>query len=118
MDFVNKVGDSVNKMANSIVKGTNKMVEATKLSMTVSGYEDELKDLYMQIGKRVCASYTEGIEMPDFQPEIQRISQLTGDIAELKSKILDLKNKRKCVYCGAEISKSDLFCKSCGSKID
>ena len=44
-------------------------------------------------------------------------SKLSNEIVELKIKLSELKNTKKCPDCGANISKNSAYCNVCGSKI-
>lgn len=119
MDFVNKIGDTVNKAAKVVVKGTNNFVESTKLSVTISEYNDRLNAAYADIGKKIYLSKVTGIELDtDFEEELSEIQQLNTQIDELKERMLDIKNKKKCTYCGAEVFSDDVFCRKCGNRVD
>lgn len=118
MAILDNVSEAVTKMARGIAKGTNKVVESSKVSIDLLEKKDQLKDMYAELGKTLANSDDdEIIEKLGVADKVLAISKLSNEIVELKIKLSELKNTKKCPDCGANISKNSAYCNICGSKI-
>ena len=118
MAILDNVSEAVTKMARGIAKGTNKVVESSKVSIDLLEKKDQLKDMYAELGKTLANSDDdEIIEKLGVVDKVLAISKLSNEIVELKIKLSELKNTKKCPDCGANISKNSAYCNICGSKI-
>ena len=118
MTILDNVSETFSKVARGIAKGTNKVVESSKVSIDLLEKKDNLKDMYAEIGKALADSGDD--EMFDklgVKNKIVAISKISNEIVELKIKLSELKNTKKCPDCGANISKNSAYCNICGSKI-
>ena len=118
MAILDNVSETISKVARNIAKGTNKVVESSKVSIDLLEKKDDLKDKYAEIGKLLAdRDDKEIIEKLDVADKINEIRALSNEIVELKIKLSELKNTKKCPDCGANISKNSAYCNVCGSKI-
>ncbi|MBO5099332.1 MAG: zinc-ribbon domain-containing protein [Clostridia bacterium] len=118
MAILDNVSETISKVARNIAKGTNKVVESSKVSIDLLEKKDDLKDKYAEIGKLLAdCDDKEIIEKLDVADKINEIRALSNEIVELKIKLSELKNTKKCPDCGANISKNSAYCNVCGSKI-
>ena len=118
MAILDNVSETISKVARNIAKGTNKVVESSKVSIDLLEKKDDLKDKYAEIGKLLAdCDNKEIIEKLDVADKINEIRALNNEIVELKIKLSELKNTKKCPDCGANISKNSAYCNVCGSKI-
>ncbi len=118
MAILDNVSDAISKVALGIAKGTNKVVESSKVSIDLLEKKDELKDKYAEIGKILADCEDEEIiEKLGINHKLTDIRALNNEIVELKIKLSELKNTKKCPDCGANISKNSAYCNVCGSKI-
>ena len=90
MDFLNKLGKKASETYQATKEKTVKFSEEMKLKGKISDAKNKINNLY------------------------QEISEKYDEISKLESDILALKDVKKCVDCGAEISKKDEFCSKCG----
>lgn len=118
MALLDNVSETISKVAKNIAKGTNKVVESSKVSIDLLEKKDDLKDKYAEIGKLLAdCDDNEIIEKLGITGKINDIRALNNEIVELKIKLSELKNTKKCPDCGANISKNSAYCNVCGSKI-
>lgn len=118
MAILDSVSGAVSKMARGIAKGTNKVVESSKLTIDLLEKKDLLKDMYAEIGKMLANSDDDDVfEKLGVSDKVLAINKLSNEIVELKIKLSELKNTKKCPDCGANISKNSAYCNICGAKI-
>lgn len=103
----------------TVTTTTNKIVEDVKLKSNISDKKEDIEDIYMEIGKSVYASYKSGEDVgKEFNRKCNTIDKLNSELAELNSKILYNKDKRKCGKCGETIELDSEYCPNCGEKQD
>lgn len=116
MDFLNKLGKKASETYQATKEKTVKFSEEMKLKGKISDAKNKINNLYQEIGERVYNGFKinseEGNE--EVKAKCQEISEKYDEISKLESDILALKDVKKCVDCGAEISKKDEFCSKCG----
>ena len=119
MSILDNVSDKISKVALGIAKGTNKVVESSKVSIDLLEKKDELKEKYAEIGKLLADCENEEIiEKLGINDKMTEIRALSNEIVELKIKLSEIKNTKKCPDCGANISKNSAYCNICGSKLN
>lgn len=119
MAFLENLTKRVGEAAQTAAKKSGELVEITKLNLNVNAEEDKVNKLYLQIGKKVYASYISG-EAADstIQNDCRTITEHEGTIKEIKDKIMQVKNVKICVGCEAEMEKTAMFCVKCGTKVE
>ncbi|MEI6131195.1 MAG: hypothetical protein WCQ41_00020 [Bacillota bacterium] len=112
MSFFNKVKET----ASSAVQSTGEMLEVAKLNLDVRSAEDKINGLFAKMGKLVFASYeAEKVEDPDMVELCEKVKESYVGVEELRKKILELRNKKMCTECKAELNDTDPFCNKCGA---
>ena len=98
---------------------TTKITKEAKLKLKISENKSKVKDLYVEIGKKVYEKYVreEDIIIKDFiNEECQKLAEISKEIEDARMEILNLNNKKLCSKCFAEIEKDMQFCPRCGEK--
>jgi ribosomal protein L40E len=109
--------ENLGKKAGEAVKKSGELVEITKINMNISSEEGKIQKIYTQIGKKVYESFcSTGETNEDFAEDCNAIKEHEKTIAELKEKIMELKNIKICTGCGAEMDRAAMFCAKCGAK--
>jgi len=109
--------DRVKETANSAVQSTGEMLEVAKLNLDVRSAEDKINTLFAKMGKLVFASYENGkVKDADMIALCETVKTSYVNVEELRRKILELRNKKACVKCKAELNENDPFCNKCGEK--
>mgnify|MGYP004593800793 FL=1 len=112
-----KVGDAASDTYNTVADKSGKFIEDTKTRMAISDKEEEIEDIYMDMGKTVYEMYLKGEDVGKaFTKESKKIDKLNSDIKDMNTKILLNKGLRKCSSCEEIISKDSTFCEFCGEK--
>lgn len=109
--------DDVKKFGKNISDKGKDVIEITKLNSQISGEKDKIKELYVKIGEQVFQAYKAGGDNT-YSEACAQISEMEDKIAELQTKVLELKNAAKCPNCGAEVNKETAFCSKCGAKVN
>ena len=124
MDFMKKI-TSLSKKATEAVSDTYKLVsdktgdivKETKNKFNISDKNDEINEMYLNMGKTVYEMYINGEEVGDvFFKECKKIEKISKEIIEIKKTILYNKGLRTCDNCNENISLDSKFCEHCGTK--
>lgn len=123
MDFMEKVTELSKKVGGAAEKTyiaakdkSGKLIEEAKIKIKISENEKEIIEIFEGIGISVYDRYKNG-EKTDgiFSKELKKVDKINKEIAEMETKILYLKNLRKCDSCSGTISMDDKFCTLCGA---
>ncbi len=119
MAFLENIGKKVGEAAQAAAKKSGELVEITKLNVNIGSEEDKIQKLYTQIGKSVYEKYSvAGAVDQDVLESCEAIKVHEQNIKSLKEKILEVKNIKSCVSCGAEMERAQIYCSRCGTKND
>lgn len=117
MSFLENITKKVGDAAQLAAKKSGELVEITKINLSIGNEEDKIRDLYIEIGKKVFDNYSSNNEFPEEYKELCiSIEERKKTIQELKAKILELRNVRLCISCNNEIDNGSTFCPNCGAK--
>ena len=112
-----KVGDVATETYNTVAEKSSKMFEDAKLRMAISSKENDIEEIFIEIGKTVYDDYKSGKDVgKTFTKEAKKIDSLNQEIAEMNTKILYNKKQRVCEKCGKIIPLESTFCSACGAK--
>ena len=96
-----------------------KFAKEAKLRMKINENKSNINDLYKEIGKKVYEKHVrqENIDIKaDLEEECAKIDILSSEIESCLTSILELKDKKQCIKCHAEIDENAVFCPKCGEK--
>lgn len=124
MDFVEKinkfgqkVGETASETYKSVADKSSKLIEEAKLRSTVSDKEEQLDKEFKTIGEGIYNLYRDGKDVDkSFAKNYKKIDKLNQEIEDLNTKILYIKDLRKCSNCGAIIKIDSEYCQNCGQK--
>lgn len=115
MAFFEKLGEKISSTSKDVAKKTKDLADIAKINMQISGEEDNIKDLYHQIGKKYYELHPNS-NKAEFEALCNSVTQSLEKINTYKEQIQSIKGVKKCSNCGAEIEDSSVFCGVCGSK--
>ena len=73
----------------------------------------------LDMGRAVYESYKQGETLDAGLAAIcEEIAQAEMDIEDMKMKILEIKQMKKCSGCSAEIDEECVYCPRCGKKVE
>lgn len=113
-----KAKDNASKITKQIVDKTGNIVGQTKLAFAANETEDKIKDIFAELGKTVYEKYkADGDICECMEERCKKIDVLYEEVAELRSKLAELKDSIKCQNCGEFNKKSADFCSKCGNSL-
>ena len=119
MEFFDKLGKKASEAYKVTADKTGKLAKEAKLRMKISDLKSQINDIYKEIGESVYQKHTRKGEY-DIEKEIEekctKIDVLSDEIESNLKQCLELKDKRQCPSCFAEIEKNVKFCPKCGAK--
>ena len=119
MEFFDKLGKKASEAYKVTADKTGKLAKEAKLRMKISDLKSQINTIYKEIGETVYQKHTREGEY-DITKEIEekctKIDVLSDEIESNLKQCLELKDKRQCPSCFAEIEKNMKFCPECGAK--
>ena len=112
MGFFNEIGKKTSE-------ATSKITKETKLKLKINDNKNKIEDIYEEIGKKVYEKHVreENINIKaDLEEQCTKIDVLASEIEEILNQIRELKDKKQCENCYAEIDINDRFCPECGAE--
>ena len=119
MGFFDTLGKKATAAYNVTTKKTGELAKEAKLRMKINENKSNINDLYKEIGKKVYEKHVrqENIDIKaDLEEECAKIDILSSEIESCLTSILELKDKKQCIKCHAEIDENAVFCPKCGEK--
>ena len=120
MDFFDKLGKKASETYKATAEKTSKLAKTTKLKMRMGELKSQVSDLYEEIGKKVFERHELGKKSVDFEKdlsdELNKLEEITDEIAKINEECLTLKDKKRCIKCDREIEDDAKFCQYCGEK--
>ena len=126
----------INKISKNVSKTSKKLIKNTKLSIELSSKEDKLKDLYIEVGKKVHEIYSYGGNIGEFfDSKYKEMLSIQEEIKLIKTKMAQNKNDninndiddiintnnnfnnneyKFCNFCGEKNNIENNFCLKCG----
>jgi len=106
-------------LTKSVTKTSGDLFKTTKLGMNLSSEENNLKNLYMEIGKKVHEIYQYGGTLGKFFDEkYLELEAAERKIAEIKEQISVIKGTKSCPKCGKNVERTAEFCQKCGIRVE
>lgn len=119
MEFFDKLGKKASEAYKVTADKTGKLAKEAKLRMKIADLKSQINEIYKEIGEIVYQKHTRDGEY-DIEKEIEekctKIDVLSDEIESNLKQCLELKDKRQCPNCFAEIEKDVKFCPKCGTK--
>jgi len=109
---------TISSFTKSVTKTSGDLFKTTRLSMSVSSEQNVLKNLYMEIGKKVHEIYQYGGTLGKyFDEKYLEIEASERKINELKEQISQIKGVRECPKCSKSVERAAEFCPKCGIRM-
>lgn len=112
-----KVGKTATDTYNTVADKSGKIIEGTKIKISISDKENEIEDIFLNIGKTVYDMYKKGEDVGrEFTKESKKIEKIEKEVEHMQDRFLHNKGLRKCSICGEVIELESSFCGYCGQK--
>ncbi len=119
MSVLDNITKKVTDTAKAAAKKSGSVVEVTRLNININTEEEKIRKIYTDIGKQLYEDYNEGkIVGEKLLEHCLKIDDIIGSIADMREKILELKNIKACPNCGMELDIEMEYCYKCGRKQD
>ena len=119
MRYMNDLRGTIASITKNVTKTSGDLLKTTKLNINLSNEESNLKNLYIEIGKKVHEIYLYGGSLGKFFDEKYReLDTCERKIAEIKEQIGVIKGTRECPKCGKSVERTAEFCQKCGTRQD
>jgi len=119
MEFFDKLGKKASEAYKVTADKTGKLAKEAKLRMKISDLKSQINTIYKEIGETVYQKHTREGEYnitKEIEEKCTKIDVLSDEIESNLKQCLELKDKRQCPSCFAEIEKDVKFCPKCGAK--
>ncbi len=118
MQFFDDLGKKLKDVVSSAGKVAQDVTESTKLNLTLKTKENEIQELYAQIGKAYYARRQAGTESTESLDVLcAQLDALIDDMNALESEIATRKGQVHCPSCGSVQSTQSAYCSECGEKL-
>ena len=110
---------TIANITRNVTKTSGDLIKTTKLSFILSTEESNLKNLHLEIGRKVHEIYQYGGSLGKyFDGKYLEIEAVERKITEIKEQIGMIKGIRECIKCGKHVERSAEFCPKCGMRLD
>ena len=116
MALFDSMKTKITAAGQSTVQKAKDLTEITKLHSAISGAEEQIRELYTNLGYEVYRTYYEK-PLPEVADQIQKITDLHQKIEEFKAQIDAINDVKTCPQCGAKVAREMAFCGTCGCKL-
>jgi len=119
MGFFDNLGKKASKAYDVTAEKTSKLAKEAKLRMKMNENKSDINDLYKEIGRKIYEKHVreENIDIKsELEEECTKIDVLSAEIETCLKSILELKDKKQCEKCHAEIELNNKFCPKCGAE--
>ncbi|MEG6613219.1 hypothetical protein V6C42_10225 [Pseudoclostridium thermosuccinogenes] len=119
MEIIDNMRKKVRDATLSALKASSDLIEISKINMAINSEEQKIKSLMFEMGREVYESYKQGEAVDSELAEMcEEIARAEMDIEDMKLKILEIKNLKRCSGCSAEIDEDYAYCPKCGKKVE
>ena len=99
-------------------KRAGQMVDVAKLNVQLFDMNGEFNDLMRQLGQVMYSAHKGEEQEGDCVTDLLlKADEAEAKIAELKTRIADLRRAKNCPSCGAACGKDAKFCPNCGQAL-
>lgn len=119
MGFFDSLGKKASAAYELTSEKTGKLAKEAKLRMKINENKSDINDLYKEIGRKIYEKHVreENIDIKtELEEECTKIDVLSAEIETCLKSILELKDKKQCEQCHAEIDLKNNFCPKCGAE--
>ena len=116
MAFFDKLSETIANASKDVSQKAKDLSGTAKLTMDIHTKEDQVQKMYAQIGKLYFETHKD--DEPAEYEQMSQIKEALAVIEDMKKELLELKGAKVCPRCGQEVKADDVYCKSCGVKLE
>ncbi len=118
MSFIDDVINTTKSVAATAGKKTDAAVQFSKLKIKEAQLTGDVKSKFEKLGEMVYQMAKSGEKSSDeFDSLIAELDECYEKLAEIDSKLDELKNEVTCPGCGAKTKRENSYCPKCGTKL-
>lgn len=117
MGFFDNLGEKLAATGEEVSKKAKEMSEVLSLKNQIRTQEDQLKEIYESIGKKVFEAHKDE-EGSEYAADFESIKTALAGIETLNAQIREIKGTKTCSVCGADVEAEASFCPKCGAKVE
>ena len=118
MAFFDNLSEMISEKGKEAANVAKKMAEIANLKGRIAGVETEIKKNYRKIGEAYYEAYKNAEVSCEFEEYVQAIREAKANVAEMTSKLNELKGDSECKQCGNTVKAGSSFCSNCGAKVE
>lgn len=116
MALFDTMKNKISAAGQNTVQKAKDLTEITRLNSTISGAEEQVRELYTTMGYEIYRAYYEN-PLPEVAELIAQITQLHQKIEDCKVQIDAINAVKTCPQCGSKVGKDMAFCGNCGFRL-
>ena len=117
MSFFDEVVATVAAAGKKTVQSAKDVSEIGKLRLQIAREDQILKNEFAHFGLLCYASIKNDAER-DLTQEINKIDERKNKVAELRTRLSQLRKEKKCPHCGSLSQPEDQYCRRCGRSFE
>ncbi len=119
MDFFDNALDKAKEAIDIVSKKTGEVVTAQKQKFDIASLENKKAKDFEKLGEIYFALIKDAeIEDAETKKLVEAIIDKENQIFQLKDELNAVRYQRICPNCQANISKTAVYCSSCGAKLE
>lgn len=119
MGFFDNALNKTKEVLDVACKKTDEVVTIEKQKFAIASLKSKREKDYADLGRIYYEIIKESTELDDDTRNlVDAISEKSEEIERLNADIQNIKNKRVCPKCNANIDINSTFCNNCGTKLD
>lgn len=119
MGFLDDAINKTKEVFDVACKKTDEVVTVEKQKFNIASLKSKREKDYADLGKIYFELVKDSTDLSDETRNlVDAISEKNEEIARLNADIQNIKNKRVCPKCNANVDINSSYCNSCGEKLD
>ncbi len=119
MGFLDDAINKTKEVLDVACKKTDEVVTVEKQKFNIASLKSKLEKDYADLGRIYYELAKDNTDLDDNTRNlVDAIVEKNEEIARLNADIQNIKNKRVCPACKANIDKNSAYCNNCGKKLD
>lgn len=101
---------------DELSKNISDSSKISKINSLISDENQRMNSLYMEIGKAYFELHKDDCE-PRFEAQVSELKEIGTRVDGYNQQIKRIKGIFPCPNCGRDLSKTDVFCTGCGTRV-